>query len=325
MPGRSDAADPGDVGKARQESVDQGAVWVAGPGMDDQPGRFVDDDHGCIDVHDGELHGIVRRDGQCSSELPWCRWPRGHRSPGAPCRTWRRSSSTCTAPSAIRSAAIGATDVGHQRDDSIEALPAEGSRHIVGDHGARNEVSRSNPAPTTIAASARLNTGHHWTSTKSTTAPPNHPSPRNRRSITLPSVPPTIRPTPSREPRARRPANGHQQQGDHGDRQDRHERADALAPGERHPGVERQFEPQRSDQVDHVSVVEGVHRPVLGELVEDHDRGGNRQRPSQEAQPAGGSDHHRRPIPPTFSSTSSVAHGIASRRSRGIGLPETSE
>ena len=31
---------------------------------------------------------------------------------------------------------------------------------------------------------------------------------------------------------------------------------------------------------------------------------------------------HRRPIPPTFSSTSTVAHGIASRRSRGIGRPD---
>ena len=34
---------------------------------------------------------------------------------------------------------------------------------------------------------------------------------------------------------------------------------------------------------------------------------------------------HRRPMPPTFSSTRTVAHGIASRRSRGIGAPDTTE
>ena len=34
---------------------------------------------------------------------------------------------------------------------------------------------------------------------------------------------------------------------------------------------------------------------------------------------------HRRPIPPTFSSTRTVAHGIASNRSRGIGRPDSTE
>ena len=34
---------------------------------------------------------------------------------------------------------------------------------------------------------------------------------------------------------------------------------------------------------------------------------------------------HRLPIPPTFSSVSSVAHGMASSRSRGMGFIETTE
>ena len=52
--------------------------------------------------------------------------------------------------------------------------------------------------PTTIAESATLNTGHHWTSTKSMTAPPKKPSPaRKARSARLPNAPPTMPPTQS--------------------------------------------------------------------------------------------------------------------------------
>ena len=40
---------------------------------------------------------------------------------------------------------------------------------------------------------------------------------------------------------------------------------------------------------------------------------------------AAGWAHRRVPSPPTFSSTSSVAHGIACRRSFGMGRPETTE
>ena len=52
-------------------------------------------------------------------------------------------------------------DVGEEGDHSVEALPVEGGGHLFGDHVARSEVSRSSAAPTTMAASARLNTGHH--------------------------------------------------------------------------------------------------------------------------------------------------------------------
>ena len=71
-------------------------------------------------------------------------------------------------------------------------------------------------------------------------------------------------------------------------------------------------------------------RPVLGELVDDDDHGRDDQRAAHRGTTGSrrvdaSVSRQRRPIPPTFSSTSTVAHGIASRRSRGIGRPDTIE
>ena len=60
MPGRCGSPDAGDLGKAGQQPVDERAVGVAGAGMDDEPGRLVDDDHVVVDVDDAELDRRVR-------------------------------------------------------------------------------------------------------------------------------------------------------------------------------------------------------------------------------------------------------------------------
>ena len=64
MPGRSGLPDPGDVGEAGEQTVDEGAVGVAGTRMDDESSRLVDDDDRVVDVGDDELDrgvGLGRR------------------------------------------------------------------------------------------------------------------------------------------------------------------------------------------------------------------------------------------------------------------------
>ncbi len=62
IPGRS-AVSPlpsaGDVREAGEQAVDEGAVGIAGAGMDDEPGRLVDDDDVGVGVDDAELDGRV--------------------------------------------------------------------------------------------------------------------------------------------------------------------------------------------------------------------------------------------------------------------------
>ena len=93
---------------------------------------------------------------------------------------------------------------------------------------------------------------------------------------------------------------------------------DPLTLGEGHAGVESEIQAKRSDEIDRATVVEGRQRPVLGELISDDDCEGDHRGDRTKGL-------HRRPMPPTRSSTSSVVHGNAFRRSRGIGLPEWDE
>ena len=185
--------------------------------------------------------------------------------------------------------------------------------------------------PTVTQMSATLKIGHHCTSMKSTTPPRNQPGDRNRRSTRLPTRTADDEPDGRRVQRARRPADRDQQADDDEQGDDADHRADAGALGERHPGVERQVEAQRPDEVD-VAVGEGVDRPVLRQLVDERrrrPRSSSAPRSRARTSPAGPrasiERRHRRPMPPTFSSTRTVAHGIASRRSRGIGAPDTTE
>ena len=152
---------------------------------------------------------------------------------------------------------------------------------------------------------------------------------RNRRSSEVADRAADDQPDGERVHRARRAADRHEQP-DHDEQgDDADDRAQAGALGERHPLVERQVEAQRSDDVD-VAVGEGVQRPALGQLIEEDDARGDREAGrgasgSRRPRSAERRERHRRPIPPTFSSTRTVAHGMASSRSRGIGRPDTTE
>ena len=100
---------------------------------------------------------------------------------------------------------------------------------------------------------------------------------------------------------------------------------DAAALAERHAAVERQVEAQRADDVDHVAVAERADGPPLGSWSARTTSGRDPHAHRGERAGRPGWAHRRVPSPPTFSSTSSVAHGIAFRRSFGMGRPETTE
>ena len=191
--------------------------------------------------------------------------------------------------------------------------------------------------------SATLKIGNHWKSMKSITEPCNHPSPRNSRSQRLPIAPTDHEPGGDRDD-----ATG----ACRADRQrDQTTTTRATSPmigpmpwpvEKAIPLLNGQVPLQRPDDVTSGRAGECAERPALGELVEhDDDHRGDRERDRHAADgdvPRArnlgaigfvGVVHvtvaHRRPIPPTFSSTSTVAHGIASRRSRGIGRPDSIE
>ena len=235
---------------------------------------------------------------------------------------------------------------------------ARGSATADQARGARRLARTATTAPITMAASATLNTGHHWRSMKSTTAPWRKPSsPRNARSARLPSAPPATRPAAT-APAGRRAGRRQQEQDDHHEGEQGDQRTEVLAPAdaERGAGVVGEVEAERADDVDDRPTGQPVDRPPLRELVEqdrqaegqDRDHAGeprdgdiarrgcrssatgdttSRSRPCQRAAVGGRerSSPHRRPSPPVLYSTRSRAHGIASSRSFGIGSPDTSQ
>ena len=69
---------------------------------------------------------------------------------------------------------------------------------------------------------------------------------------------------------------------DHDDRDEPDDRADAAPLGERHAAVEREVPLQRPEDMARRHAGERVHRPVLAELIEQHDRESDR---SGEPQP----------------------------------------
>ena len=77
---------------------------------------------------------------------------------------------------------------------------------------------------------------------------------------------------------AGRGATDEGQADDHDDGDGADDRAEAAARGERHAAVERQVELQRPDDVAWCPSASALHRPVLGQLVEQHDDGGDDQR-----------------------------------------------
>ena len=76
----------------------------------------------------------------------------------------------------------------------------------------------------------------------------------------------------------------HEQVDDHDGRHHADHRAQPTALTERHAVVERQVEPKGPDEIDHSIGSERGDGPVLGELIDDHDRcgDGNRRTPCAE-------------------------------------------
>ena len=128
-PGRSGVADPGDVGKSRQQAVDQRAVGVAGAGMDHQPGRLVDDDR--PPRRRGRRRTrrpVVRLRAVPASGSPSCRWPRGAPASRRTLPDAGHVAVDLHGPAGDQLGGGRSADVGEEGDHPVEALPVRGRR-----------------------------------------------------------------------------------------------------------------------------------------------------------------------------------------------------
>ena len=150
-------------------------------------------------------------------------------------------------------------------------------------------------APVTIAASAMLNTGQICRSMKSTTWPVKR-SPRVRRSVRLPSAPPSTSPSASGGDRTRVPEGRHddQHRDHHGGR--REEPGRVLPEAERTAGVRR--EPEREHPGDDLDRVAGqpLFGPDLREAVEREDEACGGEEPERTATPCAVHGPYRRDL-----------------------------
>ena len=176
MPGRSARNPPvgqgGQVGEAGHQAVDQGARAVAGARVDDQAGRFVDHDDVVVGVDHGELHrrvglrlrgrglvgpvdveGLVpaRRVLRLATDRPV------HRTRPAATRASTEERDTSASRATARSTRTPSSEAGTTTDSVAHDGPAPDS-----DTARRMQ-------PTVMQASATLNVGQKWKSTKSTT------------------------------------------------------------------------------------------------------------------------------------------------------------
>ena len=208
----------------------------------------------------------------------------------------------------------------------------------------RKLLTTSRIAPTTTPMSATLKTGHHWRSMKSTTEPPEEAAVAGPEGAVDHVA----------ERTADDQAEGHRAEaGAHGealpDQQGHDERPPPAAiqrpqPSpmrERGAGVVGEVEAQGPDDVD-VAAAEVAHAPSSWRAGRAAARRRRRRRRApggclagaRDGWGVGGGRGHgrgtrcraqRRPNPPTLYSTRSRAHGIALRRSFGIGVPDTSQ
>ncbi len=133
MPGPVWLADAGDVGKSRQQPVDQRSRRVAGAGMDDQTGRLVDHDHRLVDVDDSELDcgvgfrqaGDGDRRGVDGDLLSFDQPKLARRARGTV------DSGTAAIDHGGRHRSTHVEDECH---DPVEPLPRERRRHALDDH-----------------------------------------------------------------------------------------------------------------------------------------------------------------------------------------------
>src|SRR5690606_10067865 len=174
---------------------------VAGAGVNDEAGRFVDDDHVVVLVDHPELHPRVARRRLGGLDRVGVD---AHDRPDAEADLARHGDLLVDGDGALGDEVGGdrPADVGEEGDDAVEPLAVEGRRELFADHpcsssvaGSRSEVNSSSAPPTVTPMSATLKIGNHCRSMKSTTAPWRRPSPRKSRSATLPSAPPVTSPT----------------------------------------------------------------------------------------------------------------------------------
>ena len=136
MPGRSVGpvlGQRGQVGIGGQEALDEGPAGVAGAGMDDQPGRFVHDDHLCVARTRRRRHDLLpgrsSRSGAAADRT----------GPPAPAPGRTRRPRTGTRPSrppspALSSmAATSARDNPVKGDGPVDPLTVEGDRDGLDD------------------------------------------------------------------------------------------------------------------------------------------------------------------------------------------------
>lgn len=238
------------------------------------------------------------------------------------------TSPSMAAPPAATNAAASLRLQSVISDTMIEPLTAEGRGDLFLDHAGfscllNSDQSTNSAPPMLTPMSATLKMGNHWKSMKSTTEPCSHVTAEQ-----------SVEQVADGAAHHEAGSDGHQRvlvlayaehhHDDHHQGNESDDGPDALPGRERHTAVEGQVPLQRPHDVLRRFAGESVHRPVLAELVDgDH---GERNR-HRESQPVSRPDvvGHRRPIPPIFSSTSTVAHGMASSRSRGMGRPDSTE
>jgi hypothetical protein len=127
-------ADIGQLPDARQQTVDERAVGVAGTGMDDHPGGLVDHDDVVVDVHDLERDAGVGLRWADARHL-------GHvdldgLAGGEAHLAGRGDGVVDTDPAGLDDRhRRRAADVGEQRHDAVQTFAAERGRDLLTKHG----------------------------------------------------------------------------------------------------------------------------------------------------------------------------------------------
>ena len=207
-------ADVGELAEAVQQPVDQRPVRVAGTGVDDQPGRLVDDDDVVVLEDDlearptasavgGSVRGMAA--GSTSTERALGR--------GGPCPTSPTSPSTRTPPAAMVAAATERLTSASRATTRSRRSPASAARDALARSFVAAVGRRAGGAGVPVGRE-RAQHEQHATDRDGDVGdvedrpplhvdevdrppPRNQPGSRNRRSMRLPTAPPMISPTAS--------------------------------------------------------------------------------------------------------------------------------